>query len=60
MPAGYYYDYLAQRDHLKLVEELASRFRGEPLRVAVKAAAAAAAAPLTQPTSRRGHSARPT
>jgi len=45
VPAGYYYDYLAHRDHLKLVEELASRFRGGPMRVAVKAAAAAAPPP---------------
>lgn len=49
VPAGYYYDYLAQRDHAQLVEELARRFFGRPYRVAVRAtdlsASAAEAAP---------------
>ena len=35
VPAGYYYDYLAHRDHLKLVEDLATRFSGNPVRVSV-------------------------
>jgi len=35
VPAGYYYDYLAHRDHLKLVEDLAARFLGKPVRVSV-------------------------
>jgi DNA polymerase-3 subunit gamma/tau len=37
VPRGYYYDYLAQRDHTQLVEELARRFFGRDLRVAVNA-----------------------
>jgi len=37
VPRGYYYDYLAQRDHAQLVEELARRFFGRDLRVAVNA-----------------------
>ncbi len=35
VPRGYYYDYLAQREHTQLVEELAQRFFGRALRVAV-------------------------
>jgi DNA polymerase III subunit gamma/tau len=38
VPGGYYYDYLAQRDHTQLVEELARRFFERPLRVTVQAA----------------------
>jgi DNA polymerase-3 subunit gamma/tau len=37
VPRGYYYDYLAQRDHTQLVEELARRFFGRDLRVTVNA-----------------------
>jgi DNA polymerase-3 subunit gamma/tau len=40
VPSGYYYDYLAQRDHTQLVEELAERFFGRPIRVTVTAAEA--------------------
>jgi len=36
VPQGYYYDYLAQRDHAQLVEELATRFFGRPYHVSVK------------------------
>ncbi|MBI3388516.1 MAG: DNA polymerase III subunit gamma/tau [Deltaproteobacteria bacterium] len=50
-PEGYYYDYLAHRDHLKLVEELAERFFGTPLRVMVTARRAAAAAPPVTDTA---------
>jgi DNA polymerase-3 subunit gamma/tau len=38
VPSGYYYDYLAQRDHARLVEELAQRFFGQPYRVRVQIA----------------------
>ncbi|MFI5364377.1 MAG: hypothetical protein ACHQ4J_02025, partial [Candidatus Binatia bacterium] len=41
---GYYYDYLAQRDHTQLVEDLARRFFGRALRVIVNAAEAKEAA----------------
>lgn len=37
VPSGYYYDYLAQRDHTQLVEELAQRFFGRPVRITVAA-----------------------
>ena len=37
VPPGYYYDYLAQKDHTALIEDLARRFFGRPLRVAVNA-----------------------
>ncbi|HVO27847.1 MAG TPA: DNA polymerase III subunit gamma/tau [Candidatus Margulisiibacteriota bacterium] len=37
VPRGYYYDYLAQRDHTQLVEELARRFFARDLRVTVNA-----------------------
>jgi DNA polymerase-3 subunit gamma/tau len=37
VPRGYYYDYLAQREHAQLVEELARRFFGRDLPVAVNA-----------------------
>ena len=37
VPAGHYHDYLAQRDHTQLVEELAQQFFGRPLRVTVQA-----------------------
>jgi hypothetical protein len=37
VPRGYYYDYLAQRDHTQLVEDLARRFFGRELRVTVSA-----------------------
>jgi len=40
VPRGYYYDYLAQRDHTQLVEELARRFFGRDLRVTVNAVGA--------------------
>jgi DNA polymerase-3 subunit gamma/tau len=50
-PEGYYYDYLAHRDHLKLVEELAGRFFGTPLRVTVTARRATAAAPPPSDTA---------
>ena len=38
VPRGYYYDYLVQREHTQLVEELARRFFGQPVRVVVTAA----------------------
>ena len=38
VPPGYYYDYLAQRQHTQVVEELVQRFFGRPLRVTVQAA----------------------
>jgi DNA polymerase-3 subunit gamma/tau len=41
VPGGYYYDYLAQRNHTQLVEDLARRFFGRPLRITVSAAAPA-------------------
>ena len=41
VPAGYYYDYLAQRAHTGLIEDLAHRFFGRPMRVTVAAADAA-------------------
>ncbi len=34
---GYYYDYLAHKDHLALVQDLAGRFFGSPVRVVVTA-----------------------
>ena len=37
VPSGYYYDYLAQRDHTQLAEHLAQRFFGRPLRLTVAA-----------------------
>jgi DNA polymerase-3 subunit gamma/tau len=37
VPKGYYYDYLAQRDHARLVEDLAARFFGRRVRVTVTA-----------------------
>ncbi len=56
VPRGYYYDYLAQRDHAQLVEELARRFFGRDLRVTVNAvdvdaAGAAAAEPAESPAA---------
>ncbi|MFI5395727.1 MAG: DNA polymerase III subunit gamma/tau [Candidatus Binatia bacterium] len=42
VPQGYYYDYLAQRDHIQLVEDMARRFFGRPVRIAVNATAVAA------------------
>ncbi|HEX7408976.1 MAG TPA: DNA polymerase III subunit gamma/tau [Candidatus Binatia bacterium] len=36
VPQGYYYDYLAQRDHAGLVEDMARRFFGRPMRLTVK------------------------
>jgi len=44
VPSGYYYDYLAQRDHAQLVEELAQRFFGRTLQVSVSAASPTATA----------------
>ncbi len=44
VPAGHYHDYLAQRDHTQLVEDLAQQFFGRPLRVTVQVATPAAAA----------------
>jgi DNA polymerase-3 subunit gamma/tau len=41
VPAGHYHDYLAQRDHTQLVEELAQQYFGRPLRVTVETASAA-------------------
>lgn len=50
VPRGYYYDYLVQRDHTQLVEELARRFFGRDLRVTVNAVDVdAAAAPAAEP-----------
>ncbi|HYD47566.1 MAG TPA: hypothetical protein VEB21_04430, partial [Terriglobales bacterium] len=43
VPKGYYLDYLGQRDHIALVEELASRYFGRPISVAVSASAPAPA-----------------
>ena len=40
VPAGHYHDYLAQRDHTQLVEDLAQQFFGRPLRVTVQRRAA--------------------
>ena len=59
VPPGYYYDYLAQRDHAQLVEELARRFFGRPYRVAVRAVdPSSAAAPTTAaPSSAEMHAA---
>jgi DNA polymerase-3 subunit gamma/tau len=37
VPGGYYYDYLAQRDHTQIVEALAARFFGRPVRITVTA-----------------------
>jgi DNA polymerase-3 subunit gamma/tau len=56
VPRGYYYDYLAQRDHAQLVEELARRFFGRDLRVTVNAvdvdaSGAAAAEPAESPAA---------
>jgi DNA polymerase-3 subunit gamma/tau len=34
-PEGYYYNYLAHRDHLALLQELATRFFGSKMRVSV-------------------------
>jgi DNA polymerase III subunit gamma/tau len=47
VPRGYYYDYLVQRDHTQLVEELARRFFGRDLRVTVNAIDMDAAAPAS-------------
>lgn len=50
VPGGYYYDYLAQAGQTQLVEELAARFFGRPMRVTVNAVTAApppAPAPAT-------------
>jgi DNA polymerase III subunit gamma/tau len=49
VPRGYFHDYLVQRDHTQLLEELAARFFERPLRVIVKPAEAveAASAPTT-------------
>ncbi len=49
VPRGYYYDYLVQRDHTQLVEELARRFFGRPLRVVVMATDAAGEGAETAP-----------
>jgi len=59
VPPGYYYDYLAQRDHAQLVEELARRFFGRPYRVAVRALdpATGAAATDAAPTAADLHAA---
>jgi len=35
VPHGHYYDYLTQRDHAQLIQDLATRFFGRTLRVAV-------------------------
>ena len=42
VPAGHYHDYLAQRNHTQLVEDLAQQFFGRPLRVTVQVASPAA------------------
>jgi DNA polymerase-3 subunit gamma/tau len=47
VPRGYYYDYLAQRDHTQLVEELARRFFGRDLRVTVNAIDAEKSSPAS-------------
>jgi hypothetical protein len=50
VPRGYYFDYLAQREHTRLVEDLAKRFFGRPLRVTVRGTEAAPAdADATEP-----------
>ncbi|MBX3027233.1 DNA polymerase III subunit gamma/tau [bacterium] len=36
VPRGFRFDYLSRRDHLSLIEELAGRFFGRPLRVQVE------------------------
>ena len=41
VPRGFRFDYLSRRDHLSLVEELAARFFGRPLRVQVELGEAA-------------------
>jgi DNA polymerase-3 subunit gamma/tau len=56
VPRGYYYDYLVQRDHAQLVEDLARRYFGRDLRVTVNAvdvddANAAAAEPVESPAA---------
>lgn len=48
VPRGYYYDYLAQRSHTQLVEDLARRFFGRELRVTVEAGESRAAAPAAE------------
>ena len=49
VPAGHYHDYLAQRDHSQLVENLAQQFFGRPLRVTVQVSSPAAAS-AAEPT----------
>jgi DNA polymerase-3 subunit gamma/tau len=41
VPRGFRFDYLSRRDHLALIEDLAARFFGRPLRVLVEAGEAA-------------------
>ncbi|MCK6556359.1 DNA polymerase III subunit gamma/tau [Candidatus Binatia bacterium] len=59
VPSGYYYDYLAQRDHAQIVEDLARRFFGRSYRVSVRTSEAAPAAPAsgTAPTAADLHAA---
>ena len=52
VPRGFRFDYLSRRDHVTLVEEIAARFFGRPLRMVVEAADGAAnggAAPAEAP-----------
>jgi DNA polymerase-3 subunit gamma/tau len=57
VPKGYYFDYLVQRDHAQLVEELAGRFFGRPFRVVVRAAepTAESGAPPAPPSAAELH-----
>jgi DNA polymerase III subunit gamma/tau len=48
VPAGHHHDYLAQRSHTQVVEDLARQFFGRPLRVTVNTAAVATEA-ATEP-----------
>jgi hypothetical protein len=50
VPRGFRFDYLSRRDHLTLIEELAGRFFGRPLRVQIEVGEASnGAAPVEPP-----------
>ncbi len=50
MPRGFRFDYLSRRDHLSLIEELAGRFFGRPIRITVEVGEAAnGGAPVEPP-----------
>ncbi len=52
IPSGFHHDYLARREHLLLVEELATRFYGRPVRAGLHATAPAPRPQKVEPDKR--------